>query len=105
MRDPVEVYFTALRDIHASGAGVKEVSYYGALEQLLTDIGGKLKPKVRAFMQLSNRGAGNPDGGLFTASQFKRQGDAEPLEGQPPARGAIEVKGTADDVLKIVASE
>jgi len=105
VRDPVEAYFTALRDIHASGAGVAEVSYYGALEQLLTEIGSKLKPKVRAFMQLANRGAGNPDGGLFTANQYKRQADAAPLEGQPPARGAIEVKGTGDDVFAIAASE
>lgn len=102
MRDPVETYFTALRDIRASGAGVKEVSYYGALEQLLSDIGGKLKPRVRAFMKLTNRGAGNPDGGLFTANQFRRQADAEPLEGQLPARGAIEVKGTGDDVWSLL---
>ncbi len=105
VRDPVETYFTELREIHASGAGVAEVSYYGALERLLNDLGHRLKPKVRAFMQLANRGAGNPDGGLFTANQFKRQADAEPLQGQLPARGAIEVKGTGDDVFAIAASE
>ncbi|MBE0417692.1 MAG: N-6 DNA methylase, partial [Coriobacteriia bacterium] len=105
MSDPVETYFTALRDIRASGAGVQEVSYYGALEQLLNGVGGKLKPKVRAFMQLRNRGAGNPDGGLFVASQFKHAHDAVPLEGQPPARGAIEVKSTSEDVSAVAASE
>lgn len=106
MRDPVETYFTQLRDIRASGAGVAEISYYGPLAALLDEVGHKLKPKVRALMQLKNTGSGNPDGGLFTAPQLKGWilGD-DPLAGQLPARGAIEVKGTADDAFVTAESE
>ena len=48
-------------------------------------------------MTLKNRGAGMPDGGLFTADQFAKRADINQLKGQPPARGVIEVKGTGDD--------
>ena len=106
MRDPVESYFTQLRDIYASGAGVAETSYYGPLATLLTDLGHKLKPKVSAIINLRNTGAGIPDGGLFTATQLKGwDPSTDPLHGQKPARGAIEVKGTADDVFAIAASD
>jgi len=106
VREPVEAYFSELRDIRAMGGAVAEVSYYPAISNLLNEIGKKLKPKVRAFMQLRNTGAGNPDGGLFTATQWKLvEGSADPLAGQLPARGAIEVKGTGDDVFAIAASE
>ncbi|MDO9108398.1 MAG: N-6 DNA methylase, partial [Coriobacteriia bacterium] len=106
MRDPVEAYFTQLRDIYASGAGVAETSYYGPLATLLSDIGAKLKPKVSAIINLRNTGAGIPDGGLFTASQLKGWNPGtDPLQGQLPARGAIEVKGTTDDAFQVAASE
>jgi hypothetical protein len=45
MPDPLETYLTELRDIHRSGAGVKETSCYGALANLLNEIGKKLKPR------------------------------------------------------------
>jgi hypothetical protein len=38
-----------------------------------------------------------PDGGFFTQEQFQKTGDHEPMPGQMPARGAIEVKSTKDD--------
>lgn len=106
MSDPVEGYFSQLRDIHASGAGVAETSYYGPLSTLLTAMGSKLKPKVTAIINLRNTGGGIPDGGLFTAPQLKGWDvGSEPLQGQLPARGAIEVKGTADDAFVVAASE
>ena len=106
MSQPVEAYFSALRDIHASGAGVAETSYYGPLATLLDEVGKHLKPKVRAIINLRNTGAGIPDGGLFTANQLKGWDVAsDPLQGQLPARGAIEVKGTADDAFAVAASE
>jgi hypothetical protein len=103
--DPVEAYFTALRDINASGAGVSEVSYYGALEALLNEVGKGLKPKVQAVMQLKNMGAGNPDGGLFPANVVKAGVDQTTLLGGTPWRCAIEVKGTRDDAFAIAESE
>ncbi|MBD0362469.1 MAG: hypothetical protein ICV55_06785 [Coleofasciculus sp. C3-bin4] len=67
-----ETYIRDLQEIRATGAAVKETSYYGALEKLLNELGKTLKPRVRCVMQLKNiGGAGMPDGGLFTASQFQ----------------------------------
>ncbi|MCE5191553.1 MAG: N-6 DNA methylase [Actinomycetia bacterium] len=106
MSDPVESYFSELRDIHNSGAGVAETSYYGPLAALLSAVGAKLKPKVTAIINLRNTGAGIPDGGLFTANQLKNTDPgADLLLGQLPARGAIEVKGTSDDVFAVAGSE
>src|SRR5207253_5390390 len=84
MMNPVEKYFQALKDIRATGAGVPETSYYGALENLLNDIGSTLKPKVRCVISIANRGAGSPDGGLFTASQFRKIPGRESAGGQTP---------------------
>jgi len=106
VRDPVEIYFSTLRDIHASGAGVAETSYYPALAELLTALGSKLKPKVTAIINLRNTGAGIPDGGLFTAPQLKGwEPGTDPLAGQLPARGAIEVKSPAEDAFATAEGE
>jgi hypothetical protein len=94
---PLETYLRELRDIRSTGAGVEEESYYHPLAALLDEVGKKLKPKVKCVLQLANHGAGKPDGGLFTADQFEHLSDAEPLPGQLPARGVIEVKPTKDD--------
>jgi len=94
---PLETYLRELRDIRSSGAAVKETSYYPALSNLFNEVGKRLKPRVRCIINLANRGAGLPDGGLFTAEQFQKPSEAEPLPGQPPARGVIEVKSTKDD--------
>ena len=116
----LETYLTAVRDTKLSGEGVSELSYYPALHALLEEVGGKLKPKVRCFMNLRNQGAGLPDGGLFTADQVRGSraakggatGAAAPaaapdlgaLGGQKPARGAIEVKPPSADIHAIAAS-
>jgi hypothetical protein len=98
--DPVhaiETYLSDLAKIRATGGGTKETSYYGVLENLLNEVGGKLRPKVRAVSQLANAGAGQPDFGLYTSNQFQRSRDREPLPGQLPDRGVIEVKPWSDD--------
>src|SRR5665647_365854 len=102
--NPAEAYLTELRNIRASGAAVPETSGYGALANLLNEVGAKLKPKVRCLINLQNAGAGIPDGGLFTASQFPKSG-AEPLSGQLPSRGAIEAKPVGDDARVVAESE
>jgi len=101
--DAVSAYLAELRDIRASGA-VPETSGYGALATLLNDVGHKLKPKVRCTVNPRNRGAGIPDGGLFTANQY-RKGAREPLEGQLPARGAVEVKAVDADAHTVAGGE
>ncbi|MBI3950719.1 MAG: N-6 DNA methylase [Acidobacteria bacterium] len=103
--NPLETYIRELREIRSSGAAVKETSYYGALENLFSYIGKTLKPKVRRILQLQNKGAGIPDGGFFTWDQFQKGSDAEPLPGQMPAHGVIEIKSTSADVWQIAQSE
>jgi hypothetical protein len=99
---PVESYFRQLREIHSSGA-VPETSYYGPLATLLNQIGSGLKPPVRCIVHPRNRGAGIPDGGLFTADQLPRDGEVPPR--LLPSRGTLEVKPTADDALAVAAGE
>jgi hypothetical protein len=93
----VEEYFKDLRDIHQTGGGVKEESFYGSLANLLNGIGKNLKPQVKCIIQLMNRGAGQPDGGLFTKEQWDHGNEQAPLLGQVPSRGVIEIKPTSDD--------
>src|SRR5207237_2701888 len=54
-------------------------------------------PRVRCVINLANRGAGIPDGGLFTPNQFQKSSH-DLIPGQLPERGAIEVKGTSDKI-------
>ena len=93
---PVETYLSEMRELRSARAGVKETTYYTALANLLDEVGKTLKPRVRCVLQLQNRGAGNPDGGLFTADQFPK-GSAEPAGAGIPSRGVIEIKATSED--------
>jgi hypothetical protein len=130
----LETYLSDLRDMRLSGEGVSELSYYPALRALLEEVGNGLRPKVRCFMNLRNRGAGLPDGGLFTADQVRgaqaAKGTRAPtteapasapfgapfraatdipdfglLGGQKPARGAIEVKPPSVAIDIVASSE
>ena len=61
---PVQTY---LSDLHAvSGVGVPETSGYPALSNLLNAVGDSLKPKIFTVINPANKGAGIPDGGLFS---------------------------------------
>jgi hypothetical protein len=102
--NPLEAYLKEMRDIRGTGAAVAETSYYPALSTLLNEIGKTLKPKVRCVQTLADSGAGLPDFGMFTADQIRKK-DPNPMQGQLPARGVIEVKGPGDDVKKIARSE
>jgi hypothetical protein len=105
MSNPLADYLQELRDIRSTGAAVKETSYYGPLANLFNAIGKTIKPRVRCVINIQNRGAGLPDGGLFTPDQFQRASEAAPLPGQIPARGVMEVKGTGDDADRIAGSK
>jgi len=105
----IERYLTDIGEIHRTMSGVAETSFYPALERLLSDIGKTLSPKVRCVINLANRGAGLPDGGLFSAEQFRRKArdtDAEknPFLAQNPSRGVIEAKPPKEDVRSICGS-
>jgi hypothetical protein len=56
--NPVETYLKELGEIMRTSGGTAEESYYAPLENLLNEIGEKLKPKVRCVQQLTNTGAG-----------------------------------------------
>ncbi len=102
---PLQIYIRELRDIRYLGAGVRETSFYPALSTLLNAVGKSIKPRVRCIINLQNKGAGLPDGGLFTPDQFQRTPHATPREGQLPSRGAIEVKGTAEELQHVILGE
>jgi hypothetical protein len=106
----LEAYARALHETRSSGAAVEETSYYGALERLFNEVGKSLKPRVRCVINLKSKGAGIPDVGFFTTDQFQRRrgGDAgggELLEGQIPARGVVEVKGTGENLKATAKSQ
>jgi len=90
-------YLTELHEIRSSGSAVKETSYYPAISNLFNGVGKALKPRVRCIINIKNRGAGIPDGGLFTPDQFQRRSEEELAEGTIPARGVVEIKPTSED--------
>ena len=99
----IERYLTHMGEVRNTRSNVPETSFYPALERLLSEIGKSLSPKVRCVINLANRGAGLPDGGLFSADQFRgkyRDADAKenPFLDQNPSRGVIEAKPPSDDV-------
>ena len=67
---------------------------YGPLSNLLTAVGGTLRPKVFCVQELADQGAGHPDFGLYEAKQVQK---GAPRDGQTPERGIVEVKSPADD--------
>ncbi|MHB8909134.1 MAG: type ISP restriction/modification enzyme [Syntrophales bacterium] len=106
----IERYLTDMGEVRRTGSHVAETSFYPALERLLSDIGKTLSPKVRCVIHLANRGAGLPDGGLFSADQFRhktREANTEenPFLAQNPSRGVIEAKPPAEDVLRVAGTE
>jgi len=106
----VEQYLSDISAIHATRANVAETSFYPALATLLNAVGATLAPKVRCIIHLKNRGAGLPDGGLFTAEQFKNKRGAEAdddtiFTAQLPARGVLEVKAPGAALLAVAQSD
>lgn len=98
----LEAYLKQMRQERP--AAVRETSYYGALANLCNSVGETLKPKIRYVITPQGRGAGIPDGGLYAATQLRRNADATP-ETTLPERGCAEVKGLREDVEKVAASE
>jgi hypothetical protein len=108
--NPIERYLTDMGEVRRTGSNVAETSFYPALEGLLSEVGKGLFPKVRCVIHLANRGAGLPDGGLFSADQFRRKShdtDAKenPFLVQNPSRGVIEAKPPDEDVNKVAGTE
>jgi len=106
--NPIEKYLTDIAEVHGTRAHAPEISFYPALENLLTGLGKFLSPRVRCVIHIANRGAGLPDGGLFTADQFSRHARDDdrdnPFLSQTPSRGVIEAKSPSEDVGRIAES-
>jgi hypothetical protein len=103
-QNPIEAFFTDLRDTHLSGVGVKETAYYPYLANLLDAIGKTLKPRVRCIIHPRSIGAGLPDGALITIDQ--KSAASDPLaDGLLPSRGVIEVKAPDADVAATTATQ
>ncbi len=106
----IERYLTDMGEVRGTRSNVPETSFYPALERLLTGIGKTLSPKVRCVINLSNRGAGLPDGGLFSADQFRRKArDTDVMDNpflvQNPSRGVIEAKPPSEDVRSVAETK
>jgi hypothetical protein len=93
----LEVYLREMHEIRSSGNAVKETSYYPAISNLLNSVGRTLKPHVSCVINIKNRGAGIPDGGLFSADQLQPRAAEKLLDGTVPSRGVIEIKATSED--------
>lgn len=102
----LEQYLRSLHEDYRLGGAAAEVSGYGALQTLLNSVGQELTPSVRAVVNPRNRGAGTSDGGLFTSDQFHRDSQTSgKWPAQLPSRGAVEVKGLAEEVEGVANGE
>ena len=96
----VESYFTALREIRASGGATDERSLYPPLSALINAVGDTLKPKVHCVSDMADQGAGHPDFGLYVkrkSSGSSSKAGMKPSDGDLPERGVVEVKPFGDD--------
>jgi len=85
--------------------GVKETAFYPALSTLLNIVGKSLRPQAHCMTHPRGQGAGLPDGGLFTRDRLRGLPLDKAMERQIPARGVLEVKGSAADISSLVGSE
>lgn len=97
--NPVEHYIASMRTAHSLGAHTAETTFYTPFANLLNTIGERLRPRVHFQAHPGTHGASLADGGLFPLSGNTRR---EPLPGQLPERGAVEIKppGTSLVTLK-----
>lgn len=94
----VEQYIAALRATHHTGAHVPETSFYPPLTNLFNATGAELAPRVLFVAHPSIEGVRSlPDGGLFALPGSSRSRRVtEPLPGQRPERGVVEIKPPGD---------
>jgi hypothetical protein len=84
-KQPVLRYLEALHDVRRTQKATPETSFYGALQNLLTEIGEDFDPELFASPQLKNDGSGAPDFGIFDKNSTS-------------PRLAVEVKPTKVDI-------
>ena len=101
----LEDYLAELKDIHASGAGVPETSYYPALSNLFNAVGKTIKPKVRCIISISNQGRRSAGRRLVHARSIPAPVLRSPETRPAAGAGRIEVKGTKPEVSAIAVSD
>jgi hypothetical protein len=99
--NPLQQYLAAMRTAHSLGAHVAETTFYTPLANLLNTVGERLKPRVHFQAHPGTHGAGLADGGLFPLARSTQR---EPLPGQPPQRGAVEIKPPGTDLSSLAHS-
>lgn len=67
LRQAIKTYRGAIAGVNR--LGTPELSHHTALDDLFDAIGDQLRPKVRAVVQSSESGAGQPDLGFYPADQ------------------------------------
>jgi hypothetical protein len=97
----LQQYIAAMRTAHSLGAHVAETTFYTPFANLLNTIGERLKPRVHFQAHPGTHGAGLADGGLFPLSRGSQR---EPLPGQLPERGAVEIKPPGADLAVLAHS-
>src|SRR5665213_790067 len=97
----VQQYITAMRTAHSLGNHTAETTFYTPFANLLNTIGERLKPRVHFQAHPGTHGAGLADGGLFPLS---RSSQHEPLPGQLPERGAVEIKAPGASLSTLAQS-
>lgn len=88
---PLETYLRRLQEIRDSEVGTPELSYRGALENLLNAVGTTIEPPVQVTGELADTGAGRPDFGVVEANSYALRAvvETKPVEHSTPdtARG------------------
>ena len=90
-----------MRTAHSLGNHTAETTFYTPFANLLNTIGERLKPRVHFQAHPGSHGAGLADGGLFPLS---RSSQREPLPGQLPERGAVEIKAPGANLATLKQS-
>ncbi len=104
MTSPVRTYLSELHEIHAMGAGTEEISLYNPLQNLLNEIGRRLKPKVFCIQNLKDLGAGFPDYGLYSANQLPKTDFGKLTPDIIAERGVIEAKAPKEEVTAVAGT-
>lgn len=90
-----------MRTAHSLGTHTAETTFYTPFANLLNTIGERLKPRVHFQAHPGTHGGGLADGGLFPLS---RRTQREPLPGQLPERGAVEIKPPGTNLATLAQS-
>ncbi len=78
-----------MRRDHSLGTHTAETTFYIPFANFVNTVGERLKPRVHFQANPASHGAGIVDGGLFPLSRSTQH---QPLPGQLPERGAVEIK-------------